>query len=140
MRRVHLMSALSSRCLDSKQVLQDYLAGHFSMNDAGTICYLYGKTHIIHKYRFQTIFIILYVLPYVMAQEETADSSCILRALALESAISPRISSSFQYNMVFRNQDLSAECSHCYQCVLASGPFHCMYVYVHSQACMFLYV
>ena len=84
-------------------------------------------------------FIVPYALSYITVQQGALGTSHIFLPQTLESGVSPRIFSSCKCRMVFRNRDLSATCSRCYQCDLASGPFRCMYLYIHSCVCIYMY-
>ena len=53
-------------------------------------------------------------LPCFLALQNHTSLSCIIPALVLESAISPRILVLFHWWMVFRSHSLGAGCTHCY--------------------------
>lgn len=53
-------------------------------------------------------------LPCFLALQNHTSPSCIIPALVLESAISPRILVLFHWWMVFRSHSLGAGCTHCY--------------------------
>lgn len=133
-----------------KAIITVVFQGHFSMRNWNNLFYTHGKNYIIPKYQLGHcesfpaefspvwyIFIVLYAVSYIMAQDAVSTSHVFLPQ-TLESGVSPRICSSFRCRVVFRNQDLSVRCSHCYQRVLASRPFHCMYLYVHP--CVYVFI
>lgn len=54
--------------------------------------------------------------------EQIFQGSSSFPPLALESAISPRSTVSFQWGRIFRSQNLGAMCAHCYWVPLLQGP------------------
>lgn len=83
------------------------------------------------------VLLILWVPPYFLAQEKISGSSWTFPAAVLESATSPRCPDSFEWKMVFRNQDVGTKCAHCYWDIWCSQP--CLHrakahMYVCSRA------
>lgn len=65
---------------------------------------------------------------------------CTFLVLALESTISPTSPGSFQWKMLFKNQDLGARCAHCYGGVASrsSQQSQRIDVYTHTHLWLFL--
>lgn len=67
---------------------------------------------------FWHLCIIRWELPWILIKD-ISGLSLTFSAQALESSIFPRSSASFYWRLVFRNQDLGAQCAHCCKAVIS---------------------
>lgn len=116
----------------------------------------WGSLRLVCVLRLAPIFYVcLFFMYFFTAPKDVPGSSCIFSTLALKEVTSPRNYTSFQWRVVFRNQDVGVRCACAYWAVMASrssqwtevesirmyiNPWHPhLYLFLYLSACVYFF-